>query len=157
MDIIRNRDNSFQWNPQDGIPTFQIHTRPLKRPKRANTTRDQRRNCKMAYRCGLDDYQIAEKVGIDVRQVRYALDNEAPTPKKKSGRPPLLDAEQRQQLVDFVCSSRKTRRMTYKELAKEFCYWNCGSDAIKTALDKEGFKVRIAMCKPLISEKNRKL
>jgi len=57
-----------------------------------------------------------------VRQVRYALDNEALTPKKKSGRPPLLDAEQRQQLVDYVCSSRKTRRMTYKELAKEFCY-----------------------------------
>jgi len=47
--------------------------------------------------------------------------------------------------------------MTYKELAKEFSYWNCGADAIKTALDREGFNVRIAMCKPPISEKNRKL
>jgi hypothetical protein len=84
MDTIRNRDSPFQWNPRAGIPTFQIHTRPLKRPKRANTTRDQRRDCKMAYRCGLNDYQIAEKVGIDVRQVRYPLDNEAPTPKKKA-------------------------------------------------------------------------
>jgi hypothetical protein len=157
MDTIRNRDNPFQWNPQAGIPTFQIHTRPLKQLKRANTTRDQRRNCKMAYWCGLNNHQIVEKVGINVRQVRYALDNEAPTPKKKSGRPPLLNSEQRQQLVDFVCSSKKTRRMTYKELAEEFCYWDCGPDTIKTALDWEGFNVRIAMCKPPISEKNRKL
>jgi hypothetical protein len=43
----------------------------------------------MAYRCGLNHYQIAEKVGIDVRQVRYPLDNEAPTPKKKVWRSSL--------------------------------------------------------------------
>jgi hypothetical protein len=56
----------------------------------------------MAHRCGPKSYEIAEKVGINIRQVRYALGNKAPTPKKKSGRPPLLDIEQWQQLIDFV-------------------------------------------------------
>jgi hypothetical protein len=96
------------------------------------------------------------KLDLTQRQVLYALDT-PPTLKKSSGRPPILDAEQRQQLIDFVCASRKNRRMSYKELAKEFVYWGAGHEAIKNALDKEGFGLRWAMHKPPISEKNRKL
>jgi hypothetical protein len=47
--------------------------------------------------------------------------------------------------------------MSYKELAKEFSYWDAGHKAIKNALDWEGFHLRWAMRKPPISEKNRKL
>ena len=47
--------------------------------------------------------------------------------------------------------------MSYKELAEEFCYWDAGWEAIKNALDKEGFGLRWAMRKPPIFEKNRKL
>jgi hypothetical protein len=47
--------------------------------------------------------------------------------------------------------------MDYKQLAKEFYYIDWGWEAIKNALDKEGFHQCWAMHKPLISEKNRKL
>jgi hypothetical protein len=96
MDPVRNRDNPFEWDPQRGIPTFQIMTKPLKRNRRANTIRDQRRDIKMAYRCGKTDHEIAKMLDLHVKQVRYALDSEAPTPKKSTGRPPTLNPEQRQ-------------------------------------------------------------
>ena len=95
---------------------------------------------------------------ISKKQVRHALDHAPPTPQKRSGRPPILDAEQRQQqLVDYVCQNKENRRKTWHELAHEFSYWGCGWIAIKHALEKEGFNMRTAMCKPPISEKNRKL
>ena len=40
MNPVRNRDNPFKWDPQSGIPTVDIITRPLKRARRANTMRD---------------------------------------------------------------------------------------------------------------------
>lgn len=47
--------------------------------------------------------------------------------------------------------------MTYKALIEEFCYWDCGPEAIKNALKREGFGRQVAMCKPPISKKNRRL
>ncbi len=82
---------------------------------------------------------------LDVRQVRTALDAEPPTRKKSSGRPPKLNGEQRQILVKFVCRDRKTRRMSFKELAFEFCHWEAGPEAIENALKREGF-VRDSIC-----------
>jgi len=107
--------------------------------------------------CGLNKHQIAEMLDLDVRQVRKALDTDPPTPKKSTSRPPVLDVEQRQQLVDFVCSSKAARKITYHELAQEFCYWNCRWIVVKNALKREGFHPRTAMCKPPILKKNRKL
>ena len=95
-------------------------------------------------------------LNLSRRQVLYALDT-PPTPKKSTGRPPILNTEQRKHLIDFVCASKKNRRMSYKDLTKEFEYWNAGHIAIKNALDREGFGLRWAMRKPPISEKNRKL
>ena len=88
-------------------------------------------------------------------QVRKALDS-PDTPKKSTRRPSILDANQRQQLLDFTCSSKEARLMTYEELAHEFSQWGAGQEAIKNALDREGFSIRIAMCRPPISQKNRK-
>lgn len=156
MEPIRNRDTSFQWDPSSGIPAISIApSTPLKRRSK-NTTRDQKRDVQMAYRCGLNTRQIMDMLDLTQRQVLFALDT-PPTPKKPTGHPPALNAEQRQQLVDYVCASRENRRMNYEELAKEFCYWQVGWKAIKAALDKEGFHSRWAMRKPPISEKNRKL
>ena len=75
----------------------------------------------MAARCGYTTKQIAKMLNLNTRQVLKALE-ELATPKKSTSRPPTLDIEQRQQLVDFVCASKKNRRMTYKELADEFFY-----------------------------------
>jgi hypothetical protein len=93
------------------------------------------------YQCGLNEHQIAFMLKLTLRQVRYALDIPA-TPKKSTSRPPVLGPDKRQMLVDFVCSSKMARRMSYEELAEEFKYINWGWIAIKNALDKEGFNRR---------------
>jgi hypothetical protein len=47
--------------------------------------------------------------------------------------------------------------MTYEQLTSHFCWWGIKKDRIRNALEREGFHKRVAMCKPLISEKNQKL
>jgi hypothetical protein len=45
METILNRDGPFQWDPSTGIPPFQL---PVATKHRHHTTRDQRRDIKMA-------------------------------------------------------------------------------------------------------------
>ena len=155
MENFSHIHDTFQWDPKSGIPP--IHIRPPTRKKRTlKSTRDQKRDVQMADRCGLNTNQIIIMLNLSRRQVLYALDT-PPTPKKSTGRPPILNTEQCKHLVDFVCASKKNRRISYKDLTKEFEYWDAGYIAIKNALNRKGFGLRWAMRKPLISEKNRKL
>jgi hypothetical protein len=149
MNSVRNRaEVEYQWDPASGIPPITIHTQPLckgprtpQKRKNATASRDQKRDVRMADRCGLNTNQIMEMLRLIRRQVLYALETPV-TPKKPTGRPPVLDAEQRQHLVDFVCASRKNRRMSYQQLAHEFRYWEVGHKGIKAALEREGFNLR---------------
>jgi hypothetical protein len=68
---------------------------PIKRSRKPNTTRDQRRDIKMAARCGCTTKQIAIMLCLNSRQVLKALED-PDTPKKSTGRPPTLGTEQRQ-------------------------------------------------------------
>jgi DDE superfamily endonuclease/Transposase len=159
MEVIRNRDGPFQWDPFAGIPPF---APPCAIPQlRHQTTRDQRRDIKLSFRLGFEPEIIAKQQRLTVRQVKYALAQPA-TPKKKVGRPHKLNHEQIDELVEFVCASKAGRQMTYYQLAQHFRNsihhgWNIQKDAIRTALEKRGFHRRVAMAKPLISEKNCKL
>lgn len=99
MEPIRNRDGPFQWDPRAGIPPFQL---PVATKHRHHTTRDQRRDIKMAARCGLTEHQIVRQmlsngVNLTIRQVRYAL-QQPDTPKKHIGRPQVLTRDQREEL-----------------------------------------------------------
>jgi hypothetical protein len=76
------------------------------------------------------------------------------TPKKKSGRPPILSQAQVEELVEFVCASSKNRRMSYQQLA-EVMDFGVKKQPIRSALLREGFHRRLAMRKPPITEKNR--
>ena len=60
-----------------------------------------------------------DMLDLTQRQVFYALDTPT-TPKKSTGKPLILDAEQRAHLVKFICRLKKNRHMSYKELAEEF-------------------------------------
>jgi hypothetical protein len=115
MESIHNRDVPFQWDPTSGIPAIQLHPKT----KTKQVTRDQKRDVKMAHIYSLTTREIMKITHLTQRQVLYALDT-PPTPKKRSGRPDSISPEQRVMLVRFVCKSRKNRRMSYKQLAKEF-------------------------------------
>ena len=112
-----------------------ICTLRVKSQLTSQLTRDQKRDIQIATYYGLNTTQIIAILELTRQQVLYTLDT-PPTPQhKKASRPPILNAEQWQHLVDFVCESKKNRRMNYQELAKEFWYWDIGYKAIKATLD----------------------
>lgn len=158
MSTNQTRDTPFTWDPSSGIPAFSLHPATSRRKKSRTASRDQKRDIQCAARWGASVKQIvADSNGkLTDRQVRYALKTPA-TPKKSTGRPPILGPDERAILVDFICQSKAARRMTYVELAREFKHLGWGYMAIEAALKKEGFSRRWAMRKPPISEKNRKL
>ncbi|TVY56801.1 hypothetical protein LCER1_G002662 [Lachnellula cervina] len=128
---------------------------PLRRRTRASDlTRDQRRDCILLSNIGWTYKQISDKFGFTIRQIQTACAKA--TPKKRSGRPPLLTQAQVEELVFFVCATAENRRMSFQKLA-EVMDWGVKKDAIRTALLREGFHRRLAMRKPPISPQNQQL
>ena len=97
---------------------------------------------------------IAEHLGFTRRQVGYVLTVPL-TPKKRSGRPPVLSLEQVQELISFIRTSKKTRQMTFYELARYFEEWHVGEYVIRYALRSAGYRRRVALQKPPLSPANR--
>jgi hypothetical protein len=62
---------------------------------------------------------LLNRYTFTVRQVQYDL-QQPNTLKKRVGRPQILTRNQREELVEFVCSSKQGWQMTYKQLAKHF-------------------------------------
>src|SRR6266487_1667349 len=90
-------------------------------------------------------------------QVEYVIHRGHPTPQKPPGRPPFLTDAQSQELAAFVCASSHNRRLPWPQLPFEtpMCTWpNATEASISSALQRAGFRRRIARTKPPISEKN---
>ncbi len=96
--------------------------------------------------------EIAKDVKCTCFQVQYAIHHRVTPQKYLCGRHLLLSEIEINNLIDFICVSRKNRRMTWLELA---VIWNCSEKAISSALKSEGFFRRVARKKPPISEANR--
>ena len=125
-------------------------------PRHKRLTRDQRRDIVLMRGLEYSYAAIAKHLGVTERAVQYALTTERPTPQhRKAGRKPKLNELQVDALVDFVTSSRRTRRMPYKDVAKElYPDGSIGVDAIKKALLKRGYRRYVALRKPPLSPKN---
>jgi MoxR-like ATPase len=85
-------------------------------------TRDDRIRVHALANAGLTHSLISAQLNLSVRQVEYSV-GVPPTPKKRSGRPRLLNPEQVQELIQFVRSSRATRQMSWQALAAHFSEW----------------------------------
>lgn len=100
--------------------------------------------------------KIAEHLKIMIRQVQYASTHR-PTPQNRQcGRKSAIDAESLQILIDFVYASQENRQLPYCQIPWKL-EWDVSEDAIRWALQKEGFFRRLARRKPPISEKTRLL
>ncbi|RDL37965.1 uncharacterized protein BP5553_05398 [Venustampulla echinocandica] len=140
--------------PEQPLPLPPIIPRPpIRRPKAPQLTRDQRRDCQLLHSIGWSYSQIHRQTSYSIRQIGLACTIRA-TPKKKSGRPPILSQAQVEELVEFVCASSANRRMSFTKLA-EVLDFGVKKQAIRSALLREGFHRRLAMRKPPITEKNR--
>jgi len=131
--------------------------RPQPPLKTSHLTRDQRRACQLLRSIRWRYAKIPEHTGFTLWQSGYAccLSFASPaTPKKRSGRPPVLTQAQMEDLIAYVCMSARNRRLSYEQLAAELEF-GVGKSTIRAALIREGFQGRLAMRKPPSSERNR--
>ena len=103
----------------------------------------------------LSQIQICEVTGFGLGQVQRALREAIPKP--RSGRPAVLTLEQERELIEFVTTSKKSRRMTFLQLSVVLFNGKYSQYCIRSALRCNGFNRYIAYRKPPISEKNQQL
>lgn len=127
---------------------------PPQNTRKTHLTRDQRRDILVLSAFNHDPHEIAQKLGFSIRQVRYTLQQDQATPRRRSGRPTKLSSIQIDALEAFVCTNKNTRRMTYAELAAHLNF-DVSPSTIRNALHSRGYHRRIAIRKPPISEANR--
>ena len=118
---------------------------------RRQLPRDQRVQIYTLRGLGFTHLAIGNQLGITERRVQYALARQCLTPKKRNGRPHASNAQQEVELEESVTSSSEARQMSHLELAAKFSHWNCGQIAIKSALERRGFKRCIAQAKPTLT------
>jgi hypothetical protein len=124
-------------------------------------TRDQRLQARTLHAVGWQATAIqkffkdrGEK--LTYRQVYYACKTR-PTPKKRTGRPPIISTTQIEELIAFISLSKINRRMAYWRVATELGWEGVSESAIRSALRRVGYRRYVALHKPPISEKNRQL
>ena len=138
-------------------PSMATNSLPVlpKTPPRTASTRDKRLQAYTLHELGHFSYrQIAKRIHLTLPQVQYAYVHRITPQHHHSGRHLLLNDEEINTLCDFVCASRKNRRITWFEIS---LLWGCSEKAIDNAFKSRGFHRRIAWKKPVISEKNRVL
>lgn len=129
---------------------------PPSTPKRRRLNRDTRRDILLLRKRGDTYAQIARFLGVTERAVQYTCTTKSATPQhQRAGRPAKLTSEEVDSLIQFVNSSKRTRRLSYKQLKDELYAdrEDIGEKAIKHALHKRGIFRRITLRKPRNSEK----
>lgn len=121
------------------------------------TSRDRQRIRTLFFDAKCSQVQIQEITGATPMQVRGAIRASSPTPRMRSGRPLTITYDQQEQLVQFVMSSKESRRMTFLELSMRLFEGEFSQYVIRRTLYRHGFRRRVARRKPPISEKNRLL
>jgi transposase-like protein len=123
--------------------------------RRQLTTAERQRIRTLYFDANFTKAKIASITGATADQIRYTIRQESATVAPRSGRPKALTPEQESDLVEFVCATKKNRRMTFLQLSCVLFAGVFGMWAIKNTLYRLGFRRRVARKKPPISEENR--
>jgi len=94
-------------------------------------------------------------LNLTLRQVQYTLSHRLTPQKHYTRRKPFLNTPQRKRLIEWVTSSKQTRRTEWSDIPS-LLGWDCGIKAIRTAFKKEGYARRSARQKPPLSEEHMK-
>lgn len=120
-------------------------------PIHRQLSRDQSLQARTLHSVGLQYAKIATQLDITQCQAQYAC----LTPQfHQRGTFPIINESATQVLYDFVCASRRNRRISIADLATAL-HWDISTLAIRNALKRGGFARHPARSKPKISEKNR--
>jgi hypothetical protein len=82
---------------------------PIHRTRAIELMHDQKRDCQLLHSIGWSYPKIERHTGFTYNQIGKACRESQSTPRKKSGRPPVLTQAQVEELVEFVCTSSKNR------------------------------------------------
>lgn len=83
--------------------------------------------------------RITKKLNLSLHQIYYSFHHQLTPQKRHSGRKSIIDTPHRARLcvVEFVTSSKRTRRMRFIDVAFEL-RWDVSESAIRRAPAKEG-------------------
>ncbi|KAL3708724.1 hypothetical protein TMatcc_006708 [Talaromyces marneffei ATCC 18224] len=76
--------------------------------------------------------------------VQYTCQNQQATPKKARGNPPKLSEAEVDYIIEWISSSKRTRRMPYYKVVQELNL-SVGKHALARALKKRGYTRCIAL------------
>jgi hypothetical protein len=107
-------------------------------PPSFQLNRDERLEIRLLRDLGWKYEAIRQCIGATIRQIQYTVKTQA-TPQRQTGRPPLLTPAQVEVLIDFVCASKKNRRMSYSQIPRAL-EWECSKYVIRNALQHAGFQ-----------------
>ncbi|CBF89682.1 uncharacterized protein ANIA_10066 [Aspergillus nidulans FGSC A4] len=105
---------------------------------------------------GFTYQQISSQLGFTYRQVQYTCQNEQSTPRKPPGQRPKLSEEDMDNIITFISSSQRTRRLSYKRVIEELNL-PCGETALARALKKRGYSRCKALRKPPLSDDTKRV
>ena len=95
----------------------------------------------------------AAEFGIPLSTIYWILKN-PPTPKKKSGRPRIIDTPTRKRLVDFAIASRANRRLSYAQQIR-LAQINCSAHTLYRMFKNEGYQRYLAKKKHLLTAEQK--
>ncbi|KAH6856317.1 hypothetical protein B0I37DRAFT_73389 [Chaetomium sp. MPI-CAGE-AT-0009] len=121
------------------------------------TTEQRQRVRTLYFDATLSQADIHRITGYTKAQIRTAIRTPDATAGRSTGRPRSLTPAQEEELVQYVTSSRKTRRMGLLELSTIIFTGVFGLWVIKHTLYRLGFRRRVARKKLPITERTRVL
>jgi hypothetical protein len=139
------------------MPTPEPSTPPQQAAEqRGRLSRDDRIGVLTLRDAGFTYQQIADQLQITHRQVQYTCQSQQKTPKKAPGQPPKLSEEDVDDIIVFISSSKRNRRMPFYRLCQELNL-PVGPTALARALKKRGYTRCIALRKPPLSDHNKRV
>ena len=106
---------------------------PGSKQNSARLTRDDRIRVIALRDAGLTYQQITSQLQITYRQVQYTCQSHQATPKKARGQKPKLSEQDIDYIIEFISSSKQTRRMAYHKVIEELNL-SVGTTALSRAL-----------------------
>jgi hypothetical protein len=92
--------------------------------------------------------QISQKLSLSKRQVQY-FSHQPATPKKRPGRPLILNTHKQERIINFVISSSEHRRLAYWAVM-EVMDLDVSVETLQHTLEQEGFSRCITRIQPYI-------
>uniref|UniRef100_A0A093VG25 Transposable element Tc1 transposase n=1 Tax=Talaromyces marneffei PM1 TaxID=1077442 RepID=A0A093VG25_TALMA len=126
------------------------------KPYSTRLNRDDRIRILTLREAGFTYLQIASQLHVTHDQVQYTCQSQQATPKKARGRTPKLSEEDVDRGIDWISSSKRTRRMPYYKVIRELDL-PIGATALARALKKRGYTRCKALRKPPLSDEHKRV